>query len=116
MLAGAGPYDCGSGDNCDFPVCFAGAAQLVTDSANDGGLWFVGINCGVNELKKVGMRGRALYRYNPNALMPNNNLVALVHVEKLNGLRSAFFSIKRNRAIDHCGPHLDFLAAEANER
>ena len=110
MLACAGPYDGRSNDDCDFAVRFAGAAQLIADSANDGGLWFVGINRGVNKLKKVSMRCCTLDRHNPNPLMPNNNFVALVHIEELNRSRSAFFPIKRNRAVDHCGAHFDFLA------
>src|SRR4029077_11697044 len=116
MLAGAGPYDGWSSDDCDFPVRFAGAAQLIADSANDGGLWFVGINSGVNKLKKVGMRCRTLDWHNANPLMSNNNFVTLLHIEELNRSRSAFFSIKRDRTVDHCGPHFDFLAIEAYER
>src|SRR5213078_853102 len=99
---GTGPYDGRSGDNCDFPSCLARAPQLVTDSANDGRLWFVGINCGVNELKKVSMGGRTLDRHNPDPLMPNNDLVALVHIGKLNRSRSVVFLIKRNCTVDHC--------------
>src|SRR5206468_11637374 len=102
-------YDCRSGDNCDFPLRSAGAAQLVTDSANDGRLWLVRINSGVNELKKISIRGRTLDRHNPNPLMPNNNFVALVHIEELNGSRSASFSIKRDCAVNHCWAHFDFL-------
>src|SRR5437016_13234405 len=110
MLACAGPYDGRSSDDSDFAVRFAGAAQLIADSANDGGLWFVGINRGVNKLKKVSMRCRTLDRDNPNPLMPNTNFVVLVHIEELNCSRSAFFSIKRNRAVVHCAAHFDFIA------
>ena len=115
MLTGARPYDRWSGYNCDFPSSCARASQLVTDSSNDGRLRFVGVNCGINELKKISMRCRTLDRHNPNPLVPDNNLVALVHIEELNCSSGAFFSINCNCAVDHCGAHFDFLAVEAHE-
>src|SRR5206468_11843734 len=96
MLSCAGPYGGRSSDDCDFALRFAGAAQLIADSANDGGLWFVGINRRVNKLKKVSMRCCTLDRHNPNNLVSNNNFVALVHIEEFNRSRSAFFSINRD--------------------
>src|SRR5207245_11034263 len=92
-----------------LPLRSGVAAEIVNDFPNDGRLWLVRIISGVNELKKISIRGRTLDRHNPNPLMPNNNFVALVHIEELNGSRSASFSIKRDCAVDHCGPHFDFL-------
>ena len=54
MLAGAGPHDRGPGDDCDFSLRSARALQLTSQFANDGRFRFVGVDDGVNELKKVG--------------------------------------------------------------
>jgi hypothetical protein len=48
--------------------------------------------------------------------MTHDNFVSLVDVEEFDRPGVAFFSINGNCAIDHCGPHLDFPAAKANER
>src|SRR6266566_6232320 len=48
--------------------------------------------------------------------MTDNNFVSLRNVEKLDRPGGFFFSIKRNRTIEHCGAHLNFFAAEPNKR
>jgi hypothetical protein len=48
--------------------------------------------------------------------MTDHNFVSLVNIEKLDRTGGFFFSIKRNRTVDHCGPHLDFRTAEADKR
>src|SRR6267143_5136630 len=47
--------------------------------------------------------------------MTDHNFVSLVNIEKLDRTGGFLFSITRNRAIDHCGPHLDFLTAEPDK-
>src|SRR5260370_18979485 len=103
MLARESPPDRRSGDNGDFPFRCVCAMQLLTEFSNDGRLWFVGINDRIDELKEIGMRGRTLHRHNAHTLMTNNNLVAFVDVEELDGPRGASFLIHRNGAIHHGG-------------
>src|SRR6266508_5476658 len=48
--------------------------------------------------------------------MTDHNFVSLVNIEKFDRTSGFCFSIKRNRAVDHRGPHFDFLTSEADKR
>ena len=116
MLARACPYDCWSADNCDFAFCVACALQFPTKFANHGRFRFVGIDDGVDELKEISARRRALHRDDANALMTDHNLVACTDIEKLNRSGSALFSVNRNCTVHHGGPDFDLLPIKSNER
>ena len=99
-----------------LPFAVRARRNSSTQFANDGRFWFVGINDRVDELKDISVRGRTLHRHDANPLMTDHNFVAFADVEKLDRPGGFFFSINRNRAVHHRGPHFDFLAVESNER
>ena len=116
MLARACPHDCWSADNCDFAFFVACALQFPTKFANHGRFRFVGIDDGVDELKEIGARRRALHRNNANALMADYDFVVFSDIEKLHRSGGAFFPVNRDCTVHHRGPDFDLLPIKSNER
>ena len=115
MLAGAGAHNRRPGDHCDLAFGRAGALQFASQLANDGRFRFVGVNNGVNELKKICARRCTLHRHHAHAPMTHHDLVVFAHVEEFYCSGRAFFSINSNRAIHHGGLHFDLLAVKPDE-
>ena len=115
MLAGTSPHNRRPGDHCDFAFGRARPLQFTSQLANDGRFRFVGIDNGVDELKKIRAGRRTLHRHDAHALVTNHNLVAFTDVEELYGSGGPSFSIHNNRAVHHGRAHFDLFAVKPDE-
>src|SRR5207249_2736179 len=115
MPPGTSPHNRRPGDHCDFAFGRARPLQFTSQLANDGRFRFVGIDNGVDELKKIRAGRRTLHRHDAHALVTNHNLVAFTDVEELYGSGGPSFSIHNNRAVDHGMAHFDPFAVKPDQ-